>query len=107
MIATLNGCAAAIDKAVQPGGKQRMVARVEGWFALPTGPLSDLIDAQKGERRVLMASRLGWLDSPHYDQDRLRELLKLFSDTESRDDLGVGLVRDPFSGSGQCVIRSG
>ncbi|NES28129.1 hypothetical protein GCE86_08725 [Micromonospora terminaliae] len=44
-----------------------------------------------------MASGLSWLDSSREDQQRLRELLKLFSDTESRDELGIGQVRDAFS----------
>ncbi|MEU5529306.1 DUF6361 family protein [Micromonospora chersina] len=44
-----------------------------------------------------MASGLSWLDSSRDDQQRIRELLKLFSDTESRDELGIGQVRDAFS----------
>ncbi|MCZ7474711.1 DUF6361 family protein [Micromonospora sp. WMMC273] len=44
-----------------------------------------------------MASGLSWLDSSRNDQQRMRELLKLFSDTESRDELGIGQVRDAFS----------
>lgn len=44
-----------------------------------------------------MASGLSWLDSSRDDQNRMRELLKLFSDAESRDELGVGQVRDAFS----------
>ncbi|WP_422753024.1 DUF6361 family protein [Micromonospora sp. WMMD708] len=44
-----------------------------------------------------MTSWLSWLDTSREDQQRMRELLKLFSDTESRDELGVGQVRDAFS----------
>lgn len=44
-----------------------------------------------------MVSGLSWLDSSRDDQQRMRELLKLFSDTESRDELGIGQVRDAFS----------
>ncbi|MEU5786805.1 DUF6361 family protein [Micromonospora purpureochromogenes] len=44
-----------------------------------------------------MTSGLSWLDSSRDDQHRMRELLKLFSDTESRDELGIGQVRDAFS----------
>ncbi|GIJ06972.1 DUF6361 family protein [Micromonospora andamanensis] len=44
-----------------------------------------------------MASGLSWLDSSRDDQQRMRELLKLFSDAESRDELGIGQVRDAFS----------
>ncbi|QSB16829.1 hypothetical protein JQS43_11390 [Natronosporangium hydrolyticum] len=44
-----------------------------------------------------MASGVSWLDSSRDDQQRMRELLKLFSDKESRDELGIGQVRDAFS----------
>ncbi|OON32053.1 MULTISPECIES: DUF6361 family protein [unclassified Micromonospora] len=44
-----------------------------------------------------MTSGLSWLDTSREDQQRMRELLKLFSDTESRDELGIGQVRDAFS----------
>ncbi|MER7273451.1 DUF6361 family protein [Dactylosporangium sp. NPDC000244] len=44
-----------------------------------------------------MASTLSWLDSSRADQQRMRELLNLFSNTESRDELGIGQVRDAFS----------
>ncbi|MEU9504693.1 DUF429 domain-containing protein [Micromonospora sp. NPDC048170] len=44
VIAALNARAAAIDMATQPDDEQRMVARTEGWIALPTGPLSGLIN---------------------------------------------------------------
>ncbi|WP_433612676.1 DUF6361 family protein [Dactylosporangium sp. CA-139114] len=44
-----------------------------------------------------MASALSWLDSSRADQQRMRELLNLFSNTESRDELGIGQVRDVFS----------
>lgn len=43
VIAALNARAAAIGKAVQPSDEQRTVARVEGWIALPAGPLSGLM----------------------------------------------------------------
>lgn len=44
VIAALSARAAAIGMATQPDDEQRMVARTEGWIALPTGPLSGLID---------------------------------------------------------------
>lgn len=43
-----------------------------------------------------MTSELSWLHTLREDQQRMRELLKLFSDTESRDELGIGQVRDTF-----------
>lgn len=44
-----------------------------------------------------MASGLAWLDSSRADQQRMREMLKMFSEQESRDELGIGQIRDAFS----------
>ena len=44
-----------------------------------------------------MTSGLAWLDTSREDQRRMRELLGLFAETESRDELGIGQVRDAFS----------
>src|SRR5439155_6021027 len=46
---------------------------------------------------VSVTSGLAWLDSSREEQQRIRDLLNLFSETESRDELGVGQVRDAFS----------
>src|SRR5689334_836960 len=43
-----------------------------------------------------MVSQLAWLDISRAEQQWMRELLKLFSDQESRDELGIGQVRDAF-----------
>ncbi|MEV6373568.1 DUF6361 family protein [Micromonospora musae] len=43
-----------------------------------------------------MASQLSWLDSSRAEQQRMRELLNMFSEQESRDELGIGQVRDAF-----------
>lgn len=43
-----------------------------------------------------MASQLSWLDSSRVEQQRMRELLNMFSEQESRDELGIGQVRDAF-----------
>nr|WP_221377003.1 DUF6361 family protein [Actinoplanes polyasparticus] len=43
-----------------------------------------------------MASQLSWLDSSRAEQQRVRELLNMFSEHESRDELGIGQVRDAF-----------
>lgn len=42
-------------------------------------------------------SRLAWLDFSAEEQRRTREMLRLFEETESRDELGIGQVRDAFS----------
>jgi hypothetical protein len=44
-----------------------------------------------------MVSGLAWLDGSRDEQRRVRELLKLFEQPESRDELGVGQIRDVFS----------
>src|SRR3954451_16799446 len=42
-------------------------------------------------------SALTWLDFSADEQRRTREILRLFEETESRDELGIGQVRDAFS----------
>lgn len=44
-----------------------------------------------------MVSTIAWLDASREDQRRIREVLNLFAQHESRDELGVGQVRDAFS----------
>ena len=44
-----------------------------------------------------MASALSWLDFSEADQRRAREIVQLFSQRESRDELGIGTIRDVFS----------
>lgn len=44
-----------------------------------------------------MPSLVAWLDASSEDQRRMREIVNLFSERESRDELGVGQVRDALS----------
>ena len=44
-----------------------------------------------------MISTLKWLDFSAEEQRRTREMLRLFEEKESRDELGIGQVRDAFS----------
>ena len=44
-----------------------------------------------------MPSMLAWLDHSEEDQRRMRELIALFAQEESRDELGIGAIRDAFS----------
>lgn len=44
-----------------------------------------------------MTSNLKWLDFSAEEQRRTREMLRLFEEKESRDELGIGQVRDAFS----------
>lgn len=42
-------------------------------------------------------STIAWLDTSREEQRRMREVINLFAQTESRDELGIGQVRDGFS----------
>jgi hypothetical protein len=56
-----------------------------------------------------MPSGLSWLDNSRDEQQRIRDMLRLFSDLESRDELGIGQVRDTFSDAlfpGTSVIQT-
>nr|WP_224760673.1 DUF6361 family protein [Salinibacterium sp. ZJ450] len=44
-----------------------------------------------------MPSLVAWLDASSEDQRRMREIVNLFSERESRDELGIGQVRDALS----------
>lgn len=44
-----------------------------------------------------MASSLTWLDVSAEDQRRVRDMIRLFEEPGTRDELGVGPVRDAFS----------
>ncbi|MGE0305021.1 MAG: DUF6361 family protein [Acidimicrobiia bacterium] len=44
-----------------------------------------------------MASVLNWLDVSEEQQRRIREIVKMFEDPGTRDELGIGQVRDAFS----------
>ncbi len=44
-----------------------------------------------------MPSSISWLDGSRAEQQQVRELLRLGRDSESRDELGIGQVRDAFS----------
>jgi hypothetical protein len=46
-----------------------------------------------------MPSMVAWLDASREDQRRMREIVNLFTQSESRDELGIGQVRDAFSDS--------
>jgi hypothetical protein len=44
-----------------------------------------------------MTSMLAWMDFSEAEQRRAREIVQLFTQRESRDELGIGVVRDVFS----------
>ncbi|WP_032402611.1 DUF6361 family protein [Rhodococcoides fascians] len=44
-----------------------------------------------------MPSTLSWLDTSADEQRRVRELIALYTQSESRDELGIGQIRDAFA----------
>ncbi|WP_111721127.1 DUF6361 family protein [Homoserinimonas sp. OAct 916] len=44
-----------------------------------------------------MAALVAWLDASSEQQRRMREIVNLFSDRDSRDELGIGQIRDALS----------
>ncbi|MCS5947611.1 DUF6361 family protein [Klebsiella pneumoniae subsp. pneumoniae] len=44
-----------------------------------------------------MASTLGWLDHDANAQSKTLNILALFQQKESRDELGIGSIRDSFA----------
>ena len=46
---------------------------------------------------IFVVSLIAWLDASSEDQRRMREIVNLFSERESRDELGIGQVRDALS----------
>ena len=56
-----------------------------------------------------MTSTIAWLDTSAEQQRQVRELISLFSQSESRDELGLGQIRDAFSETlfpGTSVIQT-
>jgi hypothetical protein len=45
----------------------------------------------------MTTSTLRWLDFSRDEHNRIVEIIRLFSQPESRDELGIGIVRDTFS----------
>jgi hypothetical protein len=56
-----------------------------------------------------MASVIAWLDTSAEEQRRAREIIALFAQPESRDELGIGQIRDAFSNTlfpGTSVLQT-
>jgi hypothetical protein len=56
-----------------------------------------------------VTSLIAWLDTSSDEQRRVRELIALFAQSESRDELGIGQIRDAFSDTlfpGTSVIQT-
>ncbi|WP_272819028.1 DUF6361 family protein, partial [Prescottella equi] len=41
-------------------------------------------------------SVIAWLDTSTEEERRMRELVKMLSDSDTLDDLGIGQIRDAF-----------
>ena len=50
-----------------------------------------------GTREEIRMSTVAWLDTSADEQRRVRDLIALFEERESRDELGVGQIRDALS----------
>jgi Family of unknown function (DUF6361) len=56
-----------------------------------------------------VTSLIAWLDTSSDEQRRVRELIAVFGQSESRDELGIGQIRDAFSDTlfpGTSVIQT-
>lgn len=51
----------------------------------------------EGQREEVRMSTVAWLDTSADEQRRVRDLIALFEETESRDELGIGQIRDVLS----------
>ena len=46
-----------------------------------------------------MPSQIAWLDASREEQRRMRDIIRLFADRDSRDELGLGQIRDAIADS--------
>ncbi|MDT8285276.1 MAG: DUF6361 family protein, partial [Thermovirgaceae bacterium] len=44
-----------------------------------------------------MPSTLSWIDHDPKERDRMNQILSLFKESETRDELGIGPIRDSFA----------
>ena len=44
-----------------------------------------------------MPSRFGWVDFAEEDRQRMLDVVQLFRERDTRDELGIGTIRDSFS----------
>jgi len=44
-----------------------------------------------------MASRFGWIDFAEDDRQQMLEVVRMFHEQDTRDELGIGVIRDAFS----------
>ena len=44
-----------------------------------------------------MPSHFGWVDFANENQKKMMDVVKLFREKDTRDELGIGTIRDAFS----------
>lgn len=69
-----------------------------------------LLQFRKRSFDQTMTSLISWLDANTHENNRMRELVKLFSTPETIDDLGIGQIRDVISNTlfpGTSVLHAG
>ena len=54
-----------------------------------------------------MASVVGWLDYSEEQRQRMREIIDLFKDENTIDEIGVGSIRDMQSAELRCSVQRG
>ena len=64
-------------------------------MALGLGRNDERLDGD--QQRAVVASAVGWLDQSEEQQRKMREIIALFAETGTIDDIGIGAVRDAFS----------
>ena len=72
---------------------ERMDLRTS-YFVVHRGPPSVVSFCGKV---ILVTSVVGWLDQSEEHQRKMREVIDLFSESDARDELGIGVVRDALS----------
>lgn len=84
--------ASGINGASQAGRSAPSAAFSTGEDAAP------LYEAHRPSAYIeFVPSTIAWLDADTEDQGRMRDIIKLFTDRDSRDELGLGQVRDVIS----------
>lgn len=69
---------------------------LECWRML-LGTVRTLAHPRTNDEEIPTMSSLAWLDTSPDDERRMREIVRMFSDTSTLDDLGIGQVRDSLS----------
>jgi hypothetical protein len=99
----------ALDRVAAPGERPARVPSRHG--LLPRGRLAAVVYLTLAplEGAVEEATLFGWVDFAEEDRRRMKELVALVRDTETRDELGLAVIRDAFANllfPGTSVIQT-